>query len=66
MTDKIIRMPDVRRVLMCGRGARAWFRLRGLDFEDFCSNGIALHDLEKIDCKMAEQVVKGAREYYGW
>jgi len=58
----IIRMPDVRRALMCGRGPQGWFRLRGLDYDAFLANGLPIETLEAIDCEMARKVCAAARE----
>lgn len=66
MTNSIIiRMPDIRRALMCGRGTEGWFRLRGLDYQHFLKHGIPIETLEKIDCEMSRQVCEKAREHYG-
>lgn len=61
----IIRMPDIRRALMCGRGPQGWFRLRGLDYSRFQKEGYPIEELEAIDCEMARQVCSKAREFYG-
>jgi len=58
----IIKMPDIRKVLMCGRGTQGWFRLHNLDYADFIKNGIAIEKLEEIDREMAAQVCRHARE----
>ena len=66
MSSKIvITMEDIRRALMCGRGAEGWFRLRKLDFDRFMREGYPIEELEAIDCEMAKQVCSKAREYHG-
>lgn len=60
----IIRMPDIRRVLMCGRGTQGWFRLRGLDYDRFIREGFPIEELEAIDCLMARQVCSAARRQH--
>jgi hypothetical protein len=60
----IIRMPDIRRALMCGRGTQGWFRLRNLDYDKFITDGYPIEELEAIDCDMARQVCAAARLYY--
>lgn len=57
----IIRMPDIRRVLMCGRGTQGWFRLHKLDYQRFILFGFPIEELEAIDCLMARQVCAAAR-----
>jgi hypothetical protein len=61
----IIRMPDIRRALMCGRGPGAWFRLRKLDYSRFIREGYPIEELEAIDCEMSKKVCAKAREFYG-
>lgn len=61
----IIRMPDIRRALMCGRGTQGWFRLRGLDYDKFIREGYPIETLEAIDDEMSRQVCAKAREHYG-
>lgn len=39
--DFVITMKDVRAAHHCSAGARAWFKLHGLDWSDFLRNGIA-------------------------
>jgi len=65
MTSGIqIRMPDIRRALMCGRGVQGWFRLRGLDYDRFIREGFPIEELEAIDCEMSRQVCSAARQHY--
>jgi len=65
VTDPIIiRMPDIRRALMCGRGTQGWFRLRELDYELFIREGYPIETLEAIDCEMARQVCSAARAHH--
>lgn len=59
-----IRMPDIRRALMCGRGVQGWFRLRGLDYDRFIREGFPIEELEAIDCEMSRQVCEAARKYH--
>lgn len=61
----IIRMPDIRRALMCGRGPQGWFKLRGLDYNRFIREGYPIETLEAIGDEMSRQVCAKAREYYG-
>lgn len=58
----IIRMPEIRKVLMCGRGTQGWFKLRKLDYDRFIREGYPIEELEAIDCKMARQVCEAARK----
>jgi hypothetical protein len=60
----IIRMPDIRRALMCGRGTQGWFRLRNLDYDKFITEGYPIETLEAIDCDMARQVCAAARLHH--
>lgn len=60
----VIRMPEIRRVLMCGRGPQGWFRLHKLDYDRFIREGFPIEELEAINCEMARQVCEGARRYY--
>jgi hypothetical protein len=64
-TGIVIRMPDIRRALMCGRGTQGWFRLRGLDYERFIREGYPIEELESIEDEMARQVCSAARLHHG-
>ena len=57
----VIRMPDIRRALMCGRGTQGWFRLRNLDYDRFIKEGFPIEELETLNCDMARQVCSLAR-----
>jgi hypothetical protein len=60
----IIRMPDIRRALMCGRGVQGWFKLRGLDYDRFIREGFPIEELAAVDCEMSRQVCNSARQHY--
>lgn len=60
----VIRMPDIRRALMCGRGPQGWFKLRGLDYDRFIREGYPLETLEAINDEMSRQVCENARAFY--
>lgn len=53
-----IYMSDVRKANMCARGARAFFLLHGLDFQDFLKNGIEEEILLDTKDAMAIQVIE--------
>lgn len=39
--DFVITVSDCRQAGHCARGIRRWFEDHGLDFRDFCRNGIS-------------------------
>jgi hypothetical protein len=53
---------DLRRVGYCRRGARAWFRARGLDWSRFVTQGIAAEALEATGDALVAPVVRAAQE----
>ena len=53
-----IYMSDLRKAKMCARGSRAFFLSKGLDWQDFLTNGIDLEVAEKLDDAMVQQVVE--------
>lgn len=57
MGDERITMADVRAAGLCCRGCKEWFRLRGLDFNDFLKNGIALSQIEHLNDALVDQVM---------
>lgn len=61
MSDFIIRMPDIRAAFMCSKGSREFFRLHGLDWQDFLRNGIPASTLLATGDVMAQRLVEVAR-----
>jgi hypothetical protein len=55
-------MRHVRAARLCTRGARAWFKLYDLDYNDFLANGICVSVLEATDDPLALRAVEAARE----
>lgn len=62
MSDElIIRMHDLRSAKMCSRGARTFFELNGLDWQDFLKNGIPAEKLVATGDHMALRLVELTR-----
>jgi hypothetical protein len=62
MTDIIkIRMIHVRQVMMCSRGARAFFTRYNLDWQKFLDEGLDSDLIEATGDPMALAVVEAAR-----
>lgn len=61
MDDFVIRMPDLRSAKMCSRGARSFFEVHGLDWQDFLKNGILASKLEATGDLMALRLVEVTR-----
>lgn len=59
--DFIIRMPDLRAIKFCSGGARKFFDLHGLDWQDFLKNGIAASKLTATGDQMALTLVERTR-----
>lgn len=53
---------DLRAAGLCVRGAKQWFRLNGLDFNDFLRAGMPIEQAEAIDDALARKVVTATRE----
>ncbi len=53
-----LQAPEVR---LCVRGARQWFRLHGLSFEDFIQHGIPCSKLEALNDALANKVCAHVR-----
>lgn len=53
-----ITMGDIRRAKMCSKGARAFFKKHGLDWEKFLKEGCSSQDLINTGDEMALQVVR--------
>lgn len=60
--DPIIYVQHLQELKLCVRGAKQWFRLHGLDFTDFLTNGVPCSRIEKLDDALAQKVVKYVRE----
>ena len=58
----IIRMPDIRRALMCSRGARTFFQAHNLDWQAFLKDGIPAEELAATGDAMALECVRIARD----
>lgn len=56
-----IYMSDIRKANMCSRGTRAFFSVRGWDFQDFLLNGLDEEFFIRTNDAMALQVVEVAR-----
>lgn len=54
-----IRVPNLR---YCSRGSRLWFKLHGLDWADFVSNGLPEETLINTGDAMALAAVNEARK----
>lgn len=65
MTDELegvtVRMEHLRRALMCSRGARAFFKHHGLDWDAFLKEGIPARALADTGDAMALRAVEVAR-----
>ena len=59
--DPVVRMRDIRRAHLCSRGARAFFRAHGLDWDRFLREGIPTSELEATQDAMALEVVRMVR-----
>ncbi|WVW77411.1 tail assembly chaperone [Stenotrophomonas phage vB_SmaS_Bhz59] len=58
----MIKMEDLRRALMCSRGARVFFQAHGLDWDTFLKEGIPAEALEATGDVMALECVRIARD----
>ena len=65
MSREIITIADVREAGYCVKGAREWFRLKGLDFKGFLANGIAVETVAAMDDAMVQHILKIKRENNG-
>lgn len=59
--SKLILIEDIRKVKGCSRGARAFFKRHGLDWNDFIDNGIEEEVILATGDAMALDVVEAAR-----
>jgi hypothetical protein len=57
-----ITIDDVRKAGHCVAGARTWFRLQGLDFAKFLSEGISEVDFLATGDQLAQDIVNRKRE----
>ena len=60
----IVRMDHVRGSRQCTRGAREWFNLNNLDYNDFLVNGMPVEKLEAINDIMGNIVAEYTRKEY--
>lgn len=51
----------IRQAKLCSRGARQWFGLHGLDWNQFITRGIAVEDIEALNDAFGNQVAAHAR-----
>jgi hypothetical protein len=56
-----IRMSQLRKLQLCGKGSREFFQRHGLDWGDFLRNGVQSDVLEATGDAMAVQVVEACR-----
>lgn len=63
MSDRtvMVKMEHVRAARMCSRGARAFFRRHGLDWEVFLREGLPAEKVEATGDAMAIRVAEVAR-----
>jgi hypothetical protein len=62
--DVVILPSDTRRAGDCNKGARAYFRRRGIDWARFVSEGIPVGELEVFD-EYVRQAYEAALERLG-
>jgi hypothetical protein len=59
--DTIITVEHIREAGMCVRGAKQWFALHGLNFQDFLLHGIPASKVTSLGDVFADKVVALAR-----
>lgn len=65
MTERRIRIEDVRAAGFCVRGAKAWFDRHGLNFKEFKDHGAEPETLLATEDALAVRVVERVRSRHG-
>ena len=60
----IVTMEHVRGAKQCSRGAREWFKMHNLNYDDFLVNGMPVEKLESIPDAIGHHVAAYARKDY--
>lgn len=60
-SDPVVRMRHVRAAKLCARGARAWFVLYRLDWNEFLADGTPASVLEATGDPLALRAVREAK-----
>jgi hypothetical protein len=60
--EPLVKLEHVRALHYCSRGLRIWFERNGLDWPEFCRNGLPASQIEAVDDAMAQAAAKLARE----
>lgn len=61
----IVTVQHLRASKLCMRGARAWFRARGLDWAAFVRDGMPVDQVARIDDAFAQRVLALAQRQEG-
>lgn len=62
MTQQImVNVNHIRQARLCSRGARQWFSLHGIDWQQFITKGIEIEKLEALGDAFGDRVCACAR-----
>lgn len=62
MSDPTVTIHHVRACALCVRGARAWFKRHGLDFDTFLRHGYPASVIEATGDHLGQRVAARARQ----
>ncbi len=62
MEEPRVHFRHVRKAKLCARGARAWFRQRGLDYAAFVADGLPVSEIEALNDALGNRVAAIARQ----
>ncbi len=62
MTDAIVKVKHVRAASLCTGGARRWFTSRGLDWNEFLTNGLPASVIGQFDDPIAARAIEEAEK----
>lgn len=61
-TQLIVTVNHVRQAKLCARGARQWFGLHGLDWNEFITKGLPIERLEALNDAFATRACQCCRD----
>lgn len=62
MTQLIVTVNHIRQAKLCSRGARQWFELHKLNWNEFITKGLPIETLEALDDALAKRVCQCCRD----
>ena len=62
MSTLIVRPNHVRQAKLCTRGARQWFALHKIDWNEFVTQGVPIERLEALKDELADRVCQCCRD----